>query len=254
MLSFTQGLGRLGRFKIKGRKSIKRSKYLKLKMITNKKGFTLLELLIVIAIIAILSVVLIVALNPAETLRKTRDSQRISDLSSLKTALGIYVTSISSPYLGNTSANTTCKDNATTYAAGDKIWYSLSSASAITDTTLDGGTTTPTSNQVTAANVSLVDGNGWIPVKLTDITGGSPISNMPLDPVNTIADLAVVASTDLVYRYTCDATLITFEMDAQLESAAFTVTDNKRAKDGGNNANLYEVGTALNLLGTGTDF
>ena len=42
-------------------------------------GFTLLELLIVISVLAILSVALIVVLNPAETLKKGRDSQRISD-------------------------------------------------------------------------------------------------------------------------------------------------------------------------------
>ena len=42
----------------------------------SRKGFTLLELLIVIAIIAILSVVLVIVLNPAETLRKSRDAQR----------------------------------------------------------------------------------------------------------------------------------------------------------------------------------
>ena len=82
-----------------------------MKTTNSTKGFTLLELLIVIAIIAILSVVLIVALNPAETLRKTRDSQRISDLSSLKTALGIYVTTITNPLLDFV-------DNADCQAAG----------------------------------------------------------------------------------------------------------------------------------------
>ena len=47
------------------------------------KGFTLLELLIVIAIIAVLSVILVLVLNPAETLKKSRDTQRMSDLSTL---------------------------------------------------------------------------------------------------------------------------------------------------------------------------
>ena len=61
-----------------------------------KKGFTLLELLIVIAILSILGAIVIFLLNPAETLKKARDSQRISDLSTIKTALGIYMTSVSS--------------------------------------------------------------------------------------------------------------------------------------------------------------
>src|SRR3989338_3678634 len=106
-------------------------------MITNsKKGFTLLELLIVIAIIAILSVVLIVALNPAETLRKTRDSQRISDLSSLKTALGIYVTETSDPRLDNTAGNTLCVGG----SGSDSAWVSVPTATeTITDLGPYGG-------------------------------------------------------------------------------------------------------------------
>src|SRR3989344_4392766 len=98
-----------------------------------KSGFTLLELLIVIAIIAILSVALVIVLNPAETLRKSRDAQRLSDLSTLKTAIGLYLTSTTSPLLDN-GTNSTCKPTPATArgAAGAyKIWYSLPSGSAI---------------------------------------------------------------------------------------------------------------------------
>ncbi len=61
-----------------------------------KKGFTLIELLVVIAIIAILSVVVILTLNPAELLRQSRDSNRISDLSVTKSAIAFYLASVSS--------------------------------------------------------------------------------------------------------------------------------------------------------------
>ncbi|MEK7094356.1 MAG: prepilin-type N-terminal cleavage/methylation domain-containing protein [Patescibacteria group bacterium] len=57
-----------------------------------QKGFTLIELLIVIAIIAVLSVVVVLTLNPAELLRRARDSTRISDMSSLNSALNNYRT------------------------------------------------------------------------------------------------------------------------------------------------------------------
>jgi prepilin-type N-terminal cleavage/methylation domain-containing protein len=50
-------------------------------------GFTLIELLVVIAIIAILSVVVVLSLNPAEMLRRGRDSNRLSDMDTLTHAL-----------------------------------------------------------------------------------------------------------------------------------------------------------------------
>ncbi|MBI4692152.1 MAG: type II secretion system protein [Candidatus Terrybacteria bacterium] len=221
-----------------------------------KRGFTLLELLIVIGIIAILAVILVIVLNPAETLRKARDSQRMSDLSTLKTALGIYITSTSTPYLAGTD-NTACKTGSAggSYSSGDKIYYSLVSTSAITDMSIDGGAGgVPLASQVGSVNLTLTDGTGWLPVNFDVLTSGSPISNLPIDPMNTIADLNAVASTDLVYRYACNATNLTFEINAQLESDAYTLTDDRRKKDGGNNSNFYEVGTNLKILGTGADF
>jgi len=219
----------------------------------NPRGFTLLELLIVISIIAILSVALVLVLNPAETLKKARDSQRIADLNTLKTALGIYVTSTTTPYLGGNATNATCKLTPSTSfgtAGTYKIWYSTSSSTPVTDLTLDTGTTaTNAAHALTVPGVT--DGNGWIPVNLDSLTGGSPISNLPVDPVNTITNLSSVTSSDLVYRYACSQTPLAFEIDAQLESSAYTVSDDKRATDGGDSANYYEVGTNLKIL-TGT--
>ncbi|MDO8572280.1 MAG: prepilin-type N-terminal cleavage/methylation domain-containing protein [bacterium] len=217
-----------------------------------KDGFTLLELLIVIAIIAILSVALILVINPAETLKKSRDAQRISDLSTLKTALGLYITSTSTPYLGDVANNTACKASPTAaYIAGDKIFYSLGSGTLITDTTLDGSIVVVSGQSATP---TLTDGTGWIPVSFDSLTSGSPISNVPQDPTNTIAALGTVASTDLVYRYACAANPLNFEINAQLESTEYTSTDNRRTKDGGNNNDYYEVGTNLRILGAGVDF
>ena len=63
------------------------------------RGFTLLELLIVIAILAILAAVVILVLNPAQTLMQARDAQRLSDLSTMKSAIGLYLTTKTSPSL-----------------------------------------------------------------------------------------------------------------------------------------------------------
>lgn len=166
-------------------------------------GFTLLELLIVVSVIAILSVALVLVLNPAETLKKSRDAQRISDLSTIKTALGIYLTSTSTPVMGVCSAT---KSSTTTPAF-----------------LTDGATT------------------NWIDVNLNSLTGGSPISNLPRDPVN---------SGEFAYLYKCNNTAKTFEVSALLESTTYGPggTDDKGAKDGGTTSDTrYEVGTDLSL-------
>jgi len=206
------------------------------------RGFTLLELLIVIAIIAILSVILVLVLNPAETLKKSRDAQRISDLSTVKTALGLYMTATTSPQLDGTTGtkNTLCVGG----AGNDTIYYS---AASITDF--------PATFLATVATTTAgADGTGWIPVNLASLTGGSPLSNFPLDPTNTYTAAAAMTNADLVYRYACKSSPLTFEMDATLESTAYTVEDNKMTKDGGNNALVYEVGTDLTILPSSNDF
>jgi general secretion pathway protein G len=52
------------------------------------KGFTLIEILIVIAIIAILASVILVGLGPTQ--KEGRDSRRISDLSEVQNALELF--------------------------------------------------------------------------------------------------------------------------------------------------------------------
>jgi prepilin-type N-terminal cleavage/methylation domain-containing protein len=224
-------------------------------------GFTLLELLIVIAIIAILSIALVFMLNPAETLKKSRDAQRISDLKTVKTALGVMLTSTSTPSLDN--FGTLCLTNtAGTANTAAKIAYSLESATA---PSLAVGGLTAGSDAVQAtfpagvqyvrsgSSAGAVNGTGWIPVNLKALISGSPIANFPTDPTNTVS--ATLAKTDLVYRYGCQngSTIsgkpsYSFEIDAVLESNAYTVDDNKMAKEGGDNDDKYETGNSLNLL------
>ncbi|MEI7792066.1 MAG: prepilin-type N-terminal cleavage/methylation domain-containing protein [Candidatus Berkelbacteria bacterium] len=54
-----------------------------------KKGFTLVELLVVIAVIGILSAVVVLNTNSAKS--KARDAIRLSDMATLKTSLGLYL-------------------------------------------------------------------------------------------------------------------------------------------------------------------
>lgn len=60
----------------------------KLIKIRNHRGFTLIEMLIVVAIIGILSSIVLVGLGPVQ--RQGRDARRISDLRQTQTALELY--------------------------------------------------------------------------------------------------------------------------------------------------------------------
>ncbi len=54
----------------------------------NKKGFTLIEILVVIGIIAVLAAVVLIAVNPARQFKIARDSQRLSNVTAILNAVG----------------------------------------------------------------------------------------------------------------------------------------------------------------------
>lgn len=56
----------------------------------NKKGFTLVELIIVIAIIAVLAGAIFVAIDPARRLHESRNARRASDVTTILDAIKTY--------------------------------------------------------------------------------------------------------------------------------------------------------------------
>lgn len=81
------------------------------KMKRIKKGFTLVELLIVIAILAILATAVLVALDPMEQVNRSRDSGRLSSVVQLGRAVQAYYTAQSVYVTANGSWQTTLLDS-----------------------------------------------------------------------------------------------------------------------------------------------
>src|SRR3989344_3998345 len=194
-----------------------------------QKGFTLIELIIVITILVILGVVVVALIDPAEILKQSRDSQRISDLASIKGASQLVLTS-GTP--STASCGSTQPINSTS-----SMWISLPSTT--------GGSAY---SSTTAALSQLADGTGWIRMNYASSTTGRALSNLPTDPTNTL-------SGGLYYRWGCTniGSIYEYEIDATLESAKYKSgctgsCDDKSSKDGGNSATRYEVGNNLNVL------
>ncbi len=187
------------------------------------KGFTLIELLVVIGILAILAVAAILVLNPAQLFAEARDSQRINDMNNLKSALALYLSTVDSPAMSPQTAGNTC---------GTNYWGTITAAENFT-----------VAGAQSASVGTAVDGTGWVPVNIGAISGGSPLSALPTDPINP--DTA--AQT---YQYSCDNTAKTFELNANMESARYGGgSSDVEGTDGGNVATIFEVGNdpGLNL-------
>lgn len=116
-----------------------------------QKGFTLIELLVVIVIISVLALIVMLLINPLQIAKRTRDSNRLTDLANLQRAINVATLEATD------SGNTTFCQNMPPPCSGDSY--------------------------PSAGNARRPDGSGWVKV---DLSGKRALSApvLPIDPLN----------------------------------------------------------------------
>ncbi len=205
--------------------------------VKKEKGFTLIELLVVIAILAVLATAVVLILNPAELLKQGRDSNRLSDLASLNSALNLYNSDVS--------------------LAVGVSWPTASVADCTATGTFAGAVSTACNYVSSSTNV----GGGWVGwdgtesyINLNLISSGSPLAGLPLDPNNgspSCLDGSSINNAVCQYIFVASSTPGKYEIGALMESQKYGNPTNSTAvvnRDGGVDANVFEVGSEPGLI------
>ncbi len=229
----------------------------------NRKGFTLIELLIVIGVLAILATAVVLVLNPAEILRRTRDSQRLNDFRTIQNAINLYLLRNTSP---QTTLGTGCIGGSSSYPQ----WRASISG---VGTIASGYPEQPFINSTLPNNVEAstplaspkdVGGSGWISINFNQMADNAPFSRLPVDPINNAPANSTLAGPIPVdffgpgiplapipgaYFYAYQCLGLTYEINTNMESQKYgtdSLTDSESLenKDGGTNARIIIPGSA----------
>jgi prepilin-type N-terminal cleavage/methylation domain-containing protein len=117
-----------------------------------QKGFTMVEMLIVIGVIAVVATVIVLVLNPVELFKQARDAQRINDLLTIENIV-LYRERINqSKGVANTVyiSQTDHTNNCATLQASLPVLYS------------------PWVYACAPGDAEMVNGTGWLPFNVSD--------------------------------------------------------------------------------------
>ncbi len=186
-----------------------------------KKGFTLMELLIVLALISILAGVLIVVIRPQEIFIRARDTQRKGDLNNVQRAIDIYLADA----MQNPSVSLS-------WCPGNTISFSETRTS-----NPSGWPAIPAGYTATGTTSTAINGTGW--VRYVNLASSTLVnlSSLPLDPINR-----TIGGVGYLYAFVCTSDVGEYELNARLEGDTSAMIN-----DGGNQNTLYEVGPNKNL-------
>jgi len=185
------------------------------------RGFTIVELLVVIVVLGILGLITLNTINPGEIYKRSRDTTRAVDLKNINQMLMMYDTA-----------------DGSSFGLSNIVYISLPDSSATCSSytlpTLPSGWSYACKDSVNYQNT---DGSGWIPVNFE--TSSTQISKLPTDPVN-------VASGGLYYSYITGGS---WELNAAMEADSNTAgnSNDKTSIDGGDDPTRLEVGNDLAL-------
>lgn len=200
-----------------------------------RRGFTLIEALVVVGVVGALSVGTLVVLNPGDLLKQAYDSTRLNDLTELSKTIRYFKFDQPRQSVGNSNVvYTSLVDPAATSTAGtDCASLNLPVAAS--------GWTYHCAASSTLRNI---DGTGWVPVNFLASPGASAISKLPVDPINS-------AQYRVYYTYVTNG--LDWEFNGVMQSSKYKAGGSKdsAAKDNGDDNTVYEIGTILTLAPEG---
>ncbi len=181
----------------------------------NKKGFTVIEILIVTIIITLTLGLFLYFWNTLDIFRRSRDSKRMNDLYLIDSVLKSLLATEENVYLGEENIVYISLPDTTSTCSSYNL-PSLPAGYSYRCQTVD--------------NYLKIDGNGWIPVNFTS-SKILHLTKLPVDPIN---------NQNYFYSYQIGGKK--YKLAVKLESSS---NFSRMTNDGGEDPNLYEIFAVL---------